>query len=128
MLAEIGKLEPRRTGVRFRKLRSDRDVFLLAQIVASEGRVCLTKLLRPSRGHGRTTRARQITIYLAHVLLGRTQENVAELFRRDRTTIAHAVRMMEERRDDPALDRLIGRIEARFLRMRLEQAGLCNGS
>jgi hypothetical protein len=62
--------------------------------------------------------ARQIAMYLAHVLLSRPQHDVALLFDRDRTTVAHAMHVVEDRRDDPRLERLIERIERRFERTR----------
>jgi len=43
-------------------------------------------------------------MYLAHVVLGLNYREVGELFRRDRTTAAYACRLVEDRRDDPAID------------------------
>jgi chromosomal replication initiation ATPase DnaA len=43
-------------------------------------------------------------MYLAHVVLGLNYREVGELFRRDRTTAAHACRCVEDRRDDPTID------------------------
>ena len=100
---------------RFQKLRTDREVFLLTRLVAQERGVSMTNLLRRSRGPGRAAAARQLAIYLAHVLLERPQEAVADLFQRDRTTVTHAVQAVEDRREDvPELEAEIARIEARL--------------
>lgn len=111
MLVGVEDLERGVGRLRFKKLRADREVFFVAQTVAAECDVCLTKMLRRSRGSGRTAQARQMAIYLSHVLLRRPQDVLADLFVRDRTTISHAVQSMEDRRDDPRLDALIERIE-----------------
>jgi chromosomal replication initiation ATPase DnaA len=97
--------------LRFQKLRTDPDVFLLAQLVAHERRVALTHLLRRSRGSGHAASARQLAIYLAHVLLERPQDVVADLFQRKRTTVAHSVQAVEDLRDDPRIEAEIERIE-----------------
>lgn len=104
--------------LRFQKLRVDPDVFELTQIVARERGVSLTKLLRRSRGSGRAASARQLAIYLAHTTLGRPQEVVAELFSRERSTIAHAVHSMEDNRDNVEIDQEITRIELAFSEQR----------
>jgi hypothetical protein len=43
--------------------------------------------------------------------LGLSYSAVGRLFERDRTTAAHACRLVEERRDDPAIDRLLYLLE-----------------
>lgn len=98
--------------LRFQKLRVDPEVFNLTRIVARERGVSVTKLLRRTRGSGRAASARQLAIYLAHTVLGRPQEIIAELFSRDRTTVAHAVQTLEDRRDRTALEAEIAHIEA----------------
>ena len=97
---------------RFQKLRTDPEVFLIAQAVAQERHVPLSHMLRHSRGSGHAASARQLAIYLAHVLLARPQDVVADLFHRKRTTVTHAVQIMEMRRDDPKIEAEIERIEA----------------
>ncbi len=52
-------------------------------------------------------------MYLVHVALGRPQEVVAELFGRDRTTVAHACQRLEDDRDiDGSVEAEISRIES----------------
>ncbi len=73
-------------------------------------------LKSPTRGSPRAAFARQVAMYLAHVVCGLSLTEVGALFARDRTTVAHACRVVEDRRDDPELD---GRLE------HLERAVAC---
>ncbi len=50
-------------------------------------------------------------MYLAHVGCGATLTEVGILFERDRTTVAHACSVVEDRRDDPDLDCRIEHLE-----------------
>lgn len=56
--------------------------------------------------------ARQSAMYLAHVAFGLSFSEVGRRFGRDRTTAAHACRLIEERRDDPAVDAVLGSLES----------------
>ena len=56
--------------------------------------------------------ARQVAMYVAHVGLGMTLTETGALFGRDRTTAAHACRVVEDRRDDADIDILLDAIEA----------------
>lgn len=115
MLKKIADPDDAETRLRFRKLRSDRHVFILNLVVAAECRVPMSKYLWRFRGTRRIVVARQLAMYLAHVFLGRPQHVVAELFGRDRTTVAHACQAIEDRRDNRAFEGLIARIEARLM-------------
>ncbi len=55
--------------------------------------------------------ARQTAMYLAHVVLRQSYSAVGRLFCRDRTTAAYACAVVEDRRDDPAIDHLLQRLE-----------------
>lgn len=63
------------------------------------------------RGGAEVAFARQVAMYLAHVACGLTYGRAAQLYGRDRTTAAHACRMVEERRDDPTFDRILDLLE-----------------
>ena len=65
--------------------------------------------------------ARQSAMYLSHVAFGVNLSAVGRAFGRDRTTAAHACRLIEERRDDPAIDAVLASLESacRVLRRRL---------
>lgn len=56
--------------------------------------------------------ARQISMYCAHVTFGWSLTEAGNVFSRDRTTAAHACRVVEDRRDDPEIDRIVATIEA----------------
>jgi chromosomal replication initiation ATPase DnaA len=66
-------------------------------------------------GGGRETRvafARQVAMYVMHVAFGVSLGRVAMAFGRDRSTIAHACRRIEDMRDDKRFDRWIEALEA----------------
>jgi chromosomal replication initiation ATPase DnaA len=69
------------------------------------------ELRAPSRRCAAAAFARQSAMYLAHVTLGLSFRATGRLFRRDRTTAAHACRLVEKRRDNPAFDRLLQTLE-----------------
>jgi chromosomal replication initiation ATPase DnaA len=64
-----------------------------------------------SRGKARTALARQAAMYLAHVSCGLSLTDVGLVFARDRTTVAHACAVIEDRRDDAAFDRALELME-----------------
>jgi chromosomal replication initiation ATPase DnaA len=64
-----------------------------------------------SRGKAHIALARQVGMYLAHVICGLTLTEVGLLFGRDRTTVAHACAVVEDRRDDPVFDRALDLLE-----------------
>lgn len=83
----------------------------LPRVVAASLALPLADLMAPSRRSARAAFARQVAMYLAHVSFGATFSAVGRVFGRDRTTAAHAVRVIEERRDDPCVDALLDRLE-----------------
>ncbi len=64
-----------------------------------------------TRRSPRVAFARQVSMYLAHVVCGLSMTEVGALFARDRTTVAHACEVVEDRRDDPDLDGRLERLE-----------------
>jgi chromosomal replication initiation ATPase DnaA len=75
------------------------------------------------RGEAQVAGARQLAIYLAHVALGHDLSRLSLAFGRDRATIRHALRRVEDDRDDPAYDRRVSRLEAILLLVRPVLAG-----
>ena len=65
----------------------------------------------PRRGSARAAFARQVAIYLSCTGFGLTLTAAGELFGRDRTTVAHACRVVEKLRDDPDVDATVGMLE-----------------
>ena len=65
--------------------------------------------------------ARQSAMYLAHVAFEVSLSDIGRAFGRDRTTAAHACHLVEDRRDDPAIDAVLASLEnaCRTLRRRL---------
>jgi hypothetical protein len=87
---------------------------LLEVAVAAAYAVPLCELRAPTRRSPTVAFARQSAMYLAHVVLDLSFTVVAGLFERDRTTAAHACRLVEERRDDPAVDSVLSALESVF--------------
>ncbi len=61
-------------------------------------------ILSRQRGTAEIARARQVTAYLLHTGLSMKLTEVAKYFSRDRTTISHACRLVEDLRDKPFFD------------------------
>jgi chromosomal replication initiation ATPase DnaA len=51
-------------------------------------------------------------MYLTHVAFGLSIQRVATAFMRDRSTVAHACHVVEDRRDDPKFDDMLDQLEA----------------
>lgn len=64
-----------------------------------------------TRGCAKVALARQVAMYLAHVACGLSLTDTGRLFNRDRTTVAHACGVIEDRRDDPMFDRALDLLE-----------------
>ena len=78
-------------------------------------------LFGASRGGAQVAAARQLAIYLAHVALGYDLTRLAAAFGRDRATLRHALRRIEDERDDPAFDRQLTGLEAILMPLRRER-------
>ena len=85
------------------------DVVALATAAAFA--VPVGELISATRRTAYVAFARQSAMYLAHVAFGLNYSEVARAFGRDRTTAAHACQLIEERRDDPAVDAVLGSLE-----------------
>ncbi|MEM8878378.1 MAG: helix-turn-helix domain-containing protein [Pseudomonadota bacterium] len=69
----------------------------------------------PSRGTGPIAFARHVAMYIAHVELALPMQRVGEGFGRDRTTVAHACRRIEESREAVEIDRMIVAVRGQVL-------------
>jgi Bacterial dnaA protein helix-turn-helix len=69
-------------------------------------------LRQPTRGVARVAVARQAAMYLAHVTLQINVSATGRMFERDRTTVKHACRIIEQRRDDHSFDNAIDLLES----------------
>lgn len=80
-------------------------------VVARVFGVLAADICRPNRCCGKIARARQVAMYLANVGGGISLTQVGHHFGRDRSTVAHACALVEDLRDDPALDLALTLIE-----------------
>ncbi len=103
----------------FEPRRRDRAGWCLLRFVAAARHVPTRQLLLPSRGEAEVALARQLAMYLMHVVLGRLYHDVGRFFGRDRTTVSYACALIEDLRDDPEFDAEVSRLERR-LAMRRE--------
>ena len=91
-------------------------------MVAHAYGVPLDALMASTRTGPRAAEARQVAMYLAHIVFHMNLTTIARGFRRDRTTVRHACRHVEELREDPQRDRLVAQLEV-LLR---DPAGACS--
>lgn len=89
----------------------DRIRDALDEVVAPAFSVPVKALYMRSRGPKRVALARQAAMYLAHVRTGLTLTQAGAMYGRDRTTAAHACRVIEERRDNVTLDFILTAVE-----------------
>jgi hypothetical protein len=62
-------------------------------------------------GRRATSHVRQVAMYVCHVAYSMPMGEVAQAFGRDRSTVGHACRMVEDRRDDRAYDTFVAIVE-----------------
>jgi chromosomal replication initiation ATPase DnaA len=110
MRAEGGEIE-------LAKRRGERSEWeggcrFIEALVASALGVSLSEMGGASRGRAPVATARQTAMYLAHVSLGMSLARIGACFRRDRTTVAHACRRIEDRREDATFGRILDCLEA----------------
>ena len=101
--------DPARPGPSQKTAQRLCDVAALATAAAFA--VPVDELISTSRRTAYVAFARQSAMYLAHVTFGLNYSEVARAFGRDRTTAAHARQLIEDRRDDPAVDAVLGSLE-----------------
>jgi len=66
----------------------------------------------PNRCCAHIALARQVAMYLTHVVASVSLSDIATTFSRDRTTVSHACRRVEEKRDELIFDLQLERLEA----------------
>ena len=76
----------------------------IEQAVSRVFRVSVGELRLVTRGRAKVALARQVAMYLAHVVFGLSLTEVGRLFERDRTTVSYACGVVEDRRDDHSFD------------------------
>jgi len=83
----------------------------IEQAVVQVFGIACRDLRRTTRGRAKVALARQVAMYLAHIGCGLSLTETGRLFERDRTTVAHACGVIEDRRDDPIFDRALDLLE-----------------
>lgn len=89
----------------------DMTCALAVRLAASAAGVAASEVVTSRRSSRRVSSARQIGMYLAHTAAGLPLTIVAKYFGRDRTTAAHACRLIEDRRDDRKFDAELSELE-----------------
>lgn len=64
-----------------------------------------------TRGSAQAALARHVAMYLCHVVFEWSLARVASAFGRDRSTVAHACHVVEDKREDDAFDDWIAALE-----------------
>jgi len=106
---------------------------LVLKMVALLERVQIAELKDASRGKAEVCLARQMAMYLMHTVFSCSYHSVAAFFARDRTTISHACKLVEDLRDNEPFDKSLETMEnllisARALYELERQSNLKEGS
>ena len=83
----------------------------LVALSATAFDVPVAEVSGPTRGPARAALARQLAYYLAVTTLGWTASDAARICGRDRTSVSHALGLIEDRRDCPQFDAVVERLE-----------------
>lgn len=81
--------------------------YLAISLVASFGRVNSGYLVNGGRGSRRIVEYRRIAHYLSHIVFGLSVTSIARLSHRHHTSVTDSCHAIEERRDDPAFDKIL---------------------
>lgn len=95
----------------------DWHAFTARRLVAAEFGVAESDLCRPTRATADIAFARQVAMYLAHVIFSMSYNDVAQAFGRERSTVAHACAVIEDARDDREFDARLEKLEARMTQL-----------
>lgn len=95
------------------RVRDDHEAAaLVTDLVALATEVPTSEIVSLGKRGRRAVQARYVAMYLAYVIYQWPLDRVGAAFGRDRTTVGHACRYVEDQRDDRAFDRLMERLEA----------------
>ncbi|MEM7739366.1 MAG: helix-turn-helix domain-containing protein [Pseudomonadota bacterium] len=97
-------------------LPHERDEFAIAaemviDVTSRTFDVSRAELLAKSRSQTDIAFARQVAMYLVHVVFGLSFRDTGDAFRRERTTVAYACSLVEDKRDDLSFDRKLDAME-----------------
>jgi len=85
--------------------------------------VPLARLQSKTRLNADVALARQVAMYLCNTIFSIPYTEVGLHFQRDRTTVTHACKLVEDKRDDMAFDVMVCQLEALLTAAR--DAGVC---
>lgn len=80
-------------------------------IVSAFFNVASKEIRNPTRSAAPVARVRQVGMYAAHTVLQIPMKEVGCGFMRDRTTVQHAVSLVEDWREEPEFDQIMDQIE-----------------
>ena len=84
---------------------------LAASVASYALGVAVDEIVDQGRGSAAAAFARQVAMYLCHVAFELSLARVALAFARDRSTVAHACHVIEDRRDNEDFDGWIAALE-----------------
>jgi chromosomal replication initiation ATPase DnaA len=98
---------PDRSGPESRRVICEAIIDICAALFNVSGR----ELRLANRCTQGVARVRQIAMYLCHTTIGISLTEIGNSFGRDRTTVSHAVQLIEDLRDDADFDRVVEQVE-----------------
>jgi chromosomal replication initiation ATPase DnaA len=98
-----------------RRLQADSNAAFIEALVASAFRIPRVELKGAARGPANVAFARQVGMYLLHTSLNMSLSAAGRFYGRDRTTAAHACRVVEDRREMRCVDTLVDCLERSIL-------------
>lgn len=84
---------------------------LVLKLVSTLEQVSQQELTSSSRGRSNVCLARQMSMYLIHTVFSVPYHRVAVFLKRDRTTISHACKLVEDLRDNEEFDKRLETME-----------------
>jgi chromosomal replication initiation ATPase DnaA len=94
-----------------RRERDEAAAQLAAGVASYALHVKQDDIIGDARGSAQVAFARQVAAYLCHTAFEWSLSRVALVFGRDRSTVAHACHVIEDRRDEPQFDLWISTLE-----------------
>ncbi len=115
--------KPLVSEIRLRRLYRDAVCDMTEKTVALALDVPLSALRTRTRCAD-VASARQIAMYLCHTIFSVALTEIGQHFKRDRTTVAHACHVVEDRRDEDVFDLTVNQLEELLNSARFA-AGVC---
>lgn len=94
---------------------------IILEMVSKVFRVSTRDILSKSRSQAHIAFARQVAMYLTHICCGLNLTQTGKLFKRDRTTVAYACSLVEDRRDEVNFDLTLDILEKTIKEFAIEQ-------